>query len=110
VSGPAAGQLRHRVQIEARVVTLNGTSPPTEDWQTVAQLWARIAPLNAVERLQADALRTRVTHRVMLRWRDDVTPGMRLVHRGRVFRIRAVVDPDERRAMLRLDCEEEEAP
>jgi SPP1 family predicted phage head-tail adaptor len=36
-----------------------------------------------------------VTHRILLRFRSDVSTAMRLRKAGRIFSLRAIHDPDE---------------
>jgi SPP1 family predicted phage head-tail adaptor len=47
-----------------------------------------------------------VTHRIWLRWRDDLVGGMRLRKGARLFVIRAFRDPDEAGRYALCDCEE----
>jgi SPP1 family predicted phage head-tail adaptor len=103
------GRLRHRVTLAAPVATPDGAGGETVAWSTVATVWAAVEPVAAAERRIADHLAAAVTHRVILRWRGDVTGGMRATHRGRNFRILAAIDPDERRRFLLAEAAEETA-
>ena len=42
-----------------------------------------------------------------MRYRADIAGGMRALHRGRIFRILVVTDPDERRRYIVAKAEEE---
>ncbi len=111
MSRPAfdAGALPHRVTIERPVGTPDDGGGETVAWETVAVVWARVEPLRADERTAGAHLAMLATHRVILRWRDDVSGGMRVVHRGRALRVRAAADPDETRRFLELAAQEERA-
>jgi SPP1 family predicted phage head-tail adaptor len=100
------GWLRHRIVIEAASGTPDEGGGETRIWSTLATVWAHIEPVDGDERGIADHLAGVVTHQVSIRWRDDVSGGMRLAYRGRLFRILAVFDPDETRRYLVIKAEE----
>jgi SPP1 family predicted phage head-tail adaptor len=103
------GWLRHRVSIEAAAATPDTAGGATVAWSELMTLWARVDPAGGEERVVADHLSGIVTHLVTIRWRDDVTGGLRIAYRGRRFRILAVHDPDETRRYLVAKVEEETA-
>ncbi len=103
------GRLRERVTVQRAARDADAGGGAVVTWTPLAHaptVWARIEPLSGAEALQAMKLQARVTHRVTLRWRDDVTAAMRLVCGARTLNIRAVTNPDERRRYLELLCEE----
>jgi SPP1 family predicted phage head-tail adaptor len=100
------GLLRHRVELQQPAGTSDGSGGETIDWATVATIWARIDPVGASEQTIAGHLATVATHKITIRWRDDVTGGMQIVFRGRHFRVLALFDPDERQRYLNLLTEE----
>ncbi len=106
----AAGQLRHRLVLQARNPAGDGGGGQVGDpWAapvTVATVWGDIMPLSGSERLRAMKLESRVTHRIAIRFRLGLTGDMRFVFGARTFNIRAVVDVGERHRMLELLCEE----
>ncbi len=101
------GWLRHRVVIEAAEATPDGAGGETLAWETLATVWALIEPVSAAERVVAGRLTGVVTHRITLRFRDDVTGGMRVLFRGKRYRVLTAGDPDERRRYLVLKTEME---
>ena len=89
-----AGTLRHRVRIEVLGPLLDSNGDPIQDeatgmlaqaWQEVATVWASIESLSAREFIQSQATQSEVNARITIRYRDGLTPDMRLVHvrRGR---------------------------
>ena len=54
------------------------------------------------EVLQEVRLESRVTHRIILRYRSDVTAGMRVVWGARVFSVQAVINLGERDRFTQL--------
>lgn len=103
------GWLRHRVEVQSAAGAPDGAGGETVTWDTLAALWARIEPAGAGERIVAGHLSGVVTHDVTLRWRGDIAGGMRIVYRGRTFRVLAVHDPDETRRYLVARTTEETA-
>jgi SPP1 family predicted phage head-tail adaptor len=100
------GELRRRAVLEAPGGSADGAGGIDETWTTVAGLWAAIVPLGGDERFTADRTAGHVSHRITLRYRTGVEPGMRLRLGARIFEIRSAVDRDERRRFLDCLCEE----
>jgi SPP1 family predicted phage head-tail adaptor len=99
------GWLRHRVVIEVAEAASDGAGGETLAWETLATVWALIEPVSAAERVVAERLTGVVTHRITMRFRDDVTGGMRVLFRGKRYRVLTASDPDERRRYLLLKTE-----
>lgn len=91
-----AGRLRHRVTIEQPTTTQDpNTGEQVPGWAAVATVWASVEPLSAREFIAAGAGQSSVSARVMMRYRSDVTAGMRLTYRGKVYNIKGVLpDPE----------------
>jgi len=116
-----AGPLRHRVTIEALLVSIDDWSSsdtdhssnevPTgaqiETWQDAfsQMLSAEISPLSGRELIAAQAVQSKVSTRIRIRWRPGIVPSMRVRHRATVYAIEAVVpDPESGREWLTLLC------
>lgn len=101
------GSLSRRIGIERpdRVEDLGGGG--TIIWTLVDVVWASFRSAGRAERVVADALSSRVSHTMRIRWRDDVRPGWRVTVNDRPLRVLAVVDRDGRRRWLHLSCEEQ---
>lgn len=97
------GALRHRLALERSALADDGSTV----WTPVATLFAAITSLSGGEVATGGGEGGRVTHRLELRFRDDLSSRDRLVTGTRVFRVLAVRDLDERRARLLVDAEEE---
>lgn len=91
-----AGTLRHRVRIERPILAQDpNTGEVVPDWELVATVWASVEPLSAREFIAAQATQSEITARVVMRYRNGITPDMRLVHRGQSYNIHGVLpDPD----------------
>lgn len=102
------GSLRKQVSVQAEVLGADSAGGYTPAWTTRATVWAEIEPLSGREVLAAQHLEGRVTHRVTMRWRDDltITPAQRLLIAGRAFNIRSVLNRGERNQWLDILAEE----
>lgn len=90
-----AGRLRHRVSLQRLQETRDpNTGAVITDWVELAKLWAEVAPLSAREFVASQAVQSRVTARITIRYREDITAKDRIVHRGQVYNIEGVLtDP-----------------
>lgn len=107
--GLRAGKLNKRVTIQQVTRTSDGGGGYTEAWAALATVWANVEPQSGSERWTAGQQGAGVEWQVTIRYRDDVTPLMRVLYGSKVLNIRAVMDPDARSERLVLVCEEEEA-
>lgn len=89
------GSLRHEVAVEAATLIPDGAGGHSQNWAEIATLFARIEPVGAQVRYGADQTLETITHRITLRFRADITSGMRLRKSSRSFEILTVHDPDE---------------
>jgi SPP1 family predicted phage head-tail adaptor len=90
----AAGRLRHRVRIDQLVAPVDSFGDPLRGeqgeildpvWTELATVWAAIEPLSAREFVQSAATQSQVVARIVIRYRDDITAAMRLVHGAKVY-------------------------
>jgi len=101
------GDLRHRVTFQKSNETDDGYKGHTEIWQDVVTVWAQIDPLSGREYFYAHQIKNVVSHRVRIRYREDVMVEMRIKYGDRHFKIESMIDMKERREFLELLCQEE---
>ena len=94
------GARARRFVLERPIETPDGFGGVLRTFAPGPQLWAAIEAVAAEERVRAGRTEQAGTHRVTLRYRDDVTAAMRLSRGLRRFDIRSAVDPDGRRRDL----------
>lgn len=101
-----AGQLRHRVTIQAPSITKNERGAEVPSWVDVATVYADVRTPNGRERTANEQVVANLTHIVTMRYRADVLPTHRLKWGTRVFSLIAAPDPDNRRKTLVCQCQE----
>lgn len=89
-----AGDLRHRVTLQRKVQVRDSEGGVVTDWEDVATVWAKIAPLSAREFTAAAAVQSKVVARITIRFRDGVVASMRAVHGAKLYNIEGVL-PDQ---------------
>lgn len=82
-----AGELRHRVTVQAPVETQGLDGSVTVTWQDVATVWAQVAALSGREYFAAQATQSEVTHRVRIRHFEGITAKHRLLWGSRVLEL-----------------------
>lgn len=100
--GLSAGQLRDRVTIEESVTTINSFGEQETNWEEVTfsakgdgKFWASVVPMSARELLAAEAVKSEVKSRVIMRYNRNVTAQMRLLIDGVPHNIAGIIrDPE----------------
>ncbi len=105
-------RLRHRITLQQEVETPDGAGGYAKSWADVADLWAEIMPvISSGAKLDKSAgreivlggqIQHELSHRILLRYRDDITPSMRLVYENSIFNIVYVANVEERNETLQL--------
>ncbi|WP_300747492.1 phage head closure protein [Pseudomonas sp.] len=103
-----AGELRHRVELQRPLFTQDPvTGEMTPTWLEVARLYASIEPLSARDFLAASAAQSKVSARVVIRYRAGVDSTMRIIHRDKIYNIEGVLaDKVSGLDYLTLPCSE----
>ena len=106
-----AGDLRRFVSFQAKSSTLDSFGQQVETWTDVFTAWAQIQALSANEILAAQAVNSRVTHTITVRYRAEFAnpaqiAALRVLYSGRVFNISGMLNVDERNAEVELPCYE----
>ena len=100
------GHLRHRLLIEIPHDEPDGAGGLIRTYNASSYVWGAIIPMSGQAEFIIDRRNMTITHKIMLRWRDDLTQNIRLRLQNRCFLIQALWDQDERRRFLICLCEE----
>jgi SPP1 family predicted phage head-tail adaptor len=100
------GKMRHRVTIQTLIATPDADNAVEEVYSNVATVWADVSPVSGRTEMDSKSLGERITHRVTMRYRADVTSENWILYRGLRFRVRNIQDFEERRRFMILECED----
>jgi len=101
-----AGLLEHHVLLQRLTLSPDGHGGGTQSWAVLGTPWAYIVPASAWENLKSMQLESPITHTIYIRYRLDIKARDRIVHRGRNFNIRSIIDMEEKKIFLELKAEE----
>src|SRR5262245_23366827 len=106
-----SGRLRQRITIERQEVVRDEYGAELITWAPlpiIPTVWASILPGSSGERFLTGAAQEQATisHTVRLRYREDITPKMRIVWGQRHLYVQTITDPDGRTRETLLLCEE----
>jgi SPP1 family predicted phage head-tail adaptor len=104
------GKLRHRIEIQSYTTTDDAFGHPVKSWTTRATVWAYVRPLSGREKLSAEQVVGEVTHKIVIRYYDSISPTNRLKLGGRYFDINFIGDYDERNEFMEIMAVEKIGP
>lgn len=80
VRGIGAGNLNQLVYLQKNTGTQHAqTGAVVDNWQNVVSLWAEVMTMSGRERIEAQKVTPELTHRIRVRYRDDVVAMRRLL-------------------------------
>lgn len=97
-------KLKHQLILQQRTTTIDGLGGYTRSWTDVAALWAEIIPISGSERFAYEQQTNHQRYRIMLRYRNDITPNMRLhdTANNRTFEIKSVINSHEANQVIEI--------
>jgi len=105
MSSPHPGQLRHMVAIGQTVNAVNENGYPAETDTVVCRVWAAVRDESSSYTHTGDADNAERGLRFVIRWRDDVRPGMWVLWRDEKQRITRLGEFDFKHRYLQLVTE-----
>ena len=100
------GGMRHRVTIKSVVREDDEYGGFARVDEPKDPMWASIEPADPNEIHVYGQLQQRVTHKIVMRYRTDVSQGVTLEHDGTNYYVIGVVNPDKRKRFLKAMCRE----
>lgn len=100
------GLLRTPVELQSCELTSDGQGGASETWQTIAEIFAHIEPVGSASHVRARIDEQKITHRITLRYREDLELDQRFLRGARSFAIHGFYDLDETKRYLICKCEE----
>ena len=99
-----AGDLNRRVTLQQRSAGHDALGQPNGTWADLATLWASVRHLSGLQALKADAEVSEVQASIRLRYRTDITAGMRAVLGTTIYDIKAVLPDQAHHEFVDLTC------
>jgi SPP1 family predicted phage head-tail adaptor len=78
----------------------------TTTWSDWGSVWAAIWPLSAKEYVLHSQETMEVTHRIRIRFRNEVGPSFRIKFGNKYYQIKSIVNPGTENKVLDLLCKE----
>lgn len=100
-----AGRLNSRCVLQAPSATVDALGQPVPGWADVALIWADIRMKSGLETIKAGAVTSTVQASIRIRYRTDLTAGMRATHNGVIYNITSVMPDVARRVYTDLIVE-----
>ncbi len=107
MSGEFSGTLRERVTIERRAPGRDSLGGRAGNWLYDGAAWVGVSPLIPPNLNAAESLSAMPKWQVVMRKREGIVPGSRLVWRGRFLQVRSVVSDPREPAQMILTTEED---
>lgn len=103
-----AGDLRHRITLQRPEYTQDDiTGEMTPSWVEVAKIWASVEPVSVNQFVSAATNQSKVSARIVIRYRKGIDPTMRILHRDKIYNIEGVLaDKVSGLEYLTLPCSE----
>jgi SPP1 family predicted phage head-tail adaptor len=98
--------LRHKITLQERKNTENEYGESTEEWIDIYTIWASVNPVVGREYFAAETVNSEVTHKIRIRYKENINPFMRVKFKERFFRIISVIDFEEKNLEMQLMCKE----
>ena len=97
-----SGRLRHRITIQSRELVPNEIGEMEEEWAPLATVWASVEPARGNQYYAAKQLDAKVDGVVIMRYRSDIEPTMRIIYDGRILKIISLLTVKERKRELHI--------
>ena len=94
------GKMKERVTIKSPREVRSRSGETTLNWDTtVATVWASVDGLSSRDIIQAQQANVVATHKIRIRFRDDVSHTHRIIWRDRTMEIASVTERNDRHVL-----------
>lgn len=95
----SAGRMNERVALLSPTEVRSPSGEASIVFSTAATVWASVEGMSSREILQAQQADVIATHRIMIRYRSDVTYEYRISWRGKTLEVASITDRQNRTAI-----------
>lgn len=103
---PAIGELNRRVLFRRRTDYATSDMGLDAEYSDQRYLWARIRQVGGETYQGSVQTGNVITHRITIRYRDDITADFEIVHKKRVYRVKKITELAEGGRFLMIEAEE----
>jgi SPP1 family predicted phage head-tail adaptor len=99
-----AGQLNRLIALQKKVEAKNSSGDLVKAWVDLATPWARKIDLTGRELEAAMSIHAEISVKFLVRFREDVKQGMRIVLAGEAYHVISALDKRGDRVELQIYC------
>ncbi len=99
-------RLNKKIEIQQKTNKEDGFGGFSEEWTKLKNTWAEIKPISAFEQFEAEKISEKVTHVITIRYFDTFKTDYRIKYYNRLFKIKGVINPEEKNNILEITVEE----
>jgi len=100
------GDLRHRITFQRENKTADDYRGHTSTWDDVATVWAKVEPVSGREYYYSHQLKNAISHKITIRYRDDISAELRIVFEKRIMKIESIINLQEQERFMEIMCME----
>jgi len=99
-----AGMLNERIVFQVRTETPDSYGDVTTTFADSINAWAYIRPVSDHTAFMAATFRAEITHKIIVRYRSDITAAMRIKFGSRYFIINGLRNLEEQKRWLEISA------
>jgi len=100
------GPMDKRVELQVFTSISDGMGGSTRTWTTEDVAWVALWPVSAAETIRGMSPTMTVSHRIQMRYREDIKASWRIKYGSRYFAIESMINKNEKNVQLDLLCRE----
>ena len=100
------GDLKKRLILQSMTKTADGMGGWTKVPKNEATVWGSIWPISASEQVQAMQTVMTISHRIRIRYNDDIKASWRINYRTKYFNIVSIINPNMKDELLDIMVKE----
>lgn len=97
-----AGDLKHRLELQAPIISANDMLETIQTYTTQATVWGAVEPLSGNLLFNAQQANSEAQGRIRIRYRSDIQPTWRVKYGNRYLKILSIINPFERNQELHI--------
>lgn len=99
-------QLNKKLTFEKPIINSDECGGQSIVWRVYKKIWGDITPISVAYNYSNYISETKATHKITLRYFNDIDSTMRIVYNNRIFSIKYILNIKEQNKYLEIICEE----